>query len=265
MAGSPTPPDKPELSPVQVQTEGNKNANIVAAPDGIPTGKFRAIVIAAGIFWAAHGLAPSPQGLIQMGLTSLPLSEVKIIMATVEFSIAMQYKGIPWDKYDKLSERQLICLEVVTNPVRRGTLHYKLKSVGVSETEYTMWLRNPLFSAMQKELTNAVLTKFTEQLDVALVQGGLDGKLDYIKYIDEKSGRHDPAKKQAIDINQVLMRVVEIIQVQMNAIPDHALKNQILSGIAVGLEALLNPVGASEGLGFAASYRKELKNGNIHE
>ena len=48
--------------------------------------------------------------------------------------------------------------------------------------------------------------------DVALAQQVTQGRLDAIKYADLRSGRYDPGRQQAIDVEYVMRQTIEIIQ-----------------------------------------------------
>jgi hypothetical protein len=234
---------------------------LVEPPVGVSRQDFANVVIAAGAFWTAQGVAPTAQGLVQLGLTSLKLKAVTDIMSTVEFSVAMQSKGVPWDEMDQLTPAQLAALEVMTNPLRGGTHSQRLKAAGCTELEWRMWKKNAVFAAHFKALVKDRFTDNTELIDLAIVQGALSGKLENAKYLDELTGRHDPNKQQAINVQALLIRIVEIVQLS-------GASAEAIANIAQGMQNLVDGMdiaGAKrEPSGLIAQYKKEITNVNVY-
>lgn len=253
-------PEEPEFKPVK-----KAGTLVVEAPVGISTEDFRSTVMGASALWSAYKVAPTAQGLIQLSFCSLPMSKIIKIMQTAEFAIAMGAAGVPWGEHNKLTPRQLACLEVVTNPHRNGTLNTRLKAAGVSEAEYKNWRMNPIFEAQYLMLTKDVLTAWTSDIDTALVQGAINGRLDNIKYVNELTGRHDPNKKAALDVEDVLRSVVNIVQMAVTQISDLTLRQNVINAVAVGVQSLLETAKIAEAApqqketGFINSYKKELR------
>lgn len=212
---------------------------VVSAPVGTSEEDFRSVVMGAAAMWSAYKVTPTSQGLVKFGFCSLHMAAIQRIMTTAEFSIAMGACGVPWGENNKLTPRQLACLEVVTNPHRSGTLNTRLKAAGVTEAEYRNWRQNPIFEAQYAMLTKDVLTAWTSDIDTALVQGAVNGKLENIKYVNELTGRHDPAKRAAMDVEDVLRNVVNIVQTSVQQIKDLQLRQDVINSIAAGVQALL--------------------------
>jgi hypothetical protein len=56
-----------------------------------------------------------------------------------------------------------------------------------------------------------LFAKVQSDVDYQVASGALDGKLDYIKYFNELSGKHDPARRAHQDVQTILNGIVEII------------------------------------------------------
>lgn len=254
-------PDDPEGEEFEFAPVKPKGFMVVEAPVGIPPEEFRSAVLGASAMYAGHQITPTAQGMVQLGFCALPVKRIQKIMESAEFAVAMGAAGVPWNEANKLSPRQLACLEIVTNPTRSGTLNTRLKAAGVSEAEYRMWRLNPVFEAQYVLLTKDILTRWTADIDTALVQGAVNGKLENIKYVNELTGRHDPNKKQSMDVEDVLRNVVNIVQTSVVQIKDLALRQAVINSIAAGVQALLEGSKPSESpvqQTLLAEYKREI-------
>jgi hypothetical protein len=139
------------------------------------------------------------------------MKKIKAILSTEEFSGEMTRQGIYWNEKEALSDRQIIALSIITDPAGKGSLEARLRAAGVSTVEYANWKRNPLFNAHVKRMTVDILSDYEDEINVALVNGALDGKLEHIKFIAELSGKFDPEKKTRMDTQKVVMGILEII------------------------------------------------------
>lgn len=134
-----------------------------------------------------------------------------IVMASAIFKSACYYRGMRKSS-DALSERQRLTIAAVTDYTSRASFDQKLLRLGVSTWEYNAWMNFPPFAQRITKLSQAALKRSESLADVALAQGAVQGKLDFIKYADQRSGKFDPNAQATLDINHVIMQVIEIIQ-----------------------------------------------------
>jgi|SRR5580765_1124706 hypothetical protein len=166
------------------------------------------------------------------------------------FKTACYYRGIRTDDGKPansalagLDERQRLTIAAITDYTSRLTLDGKLKRIGVSAWEYSAWMNYPPFRNKIKELADKSLKHSESLADVALASGAVNGKLDFIKYADLRSGRFDPSARSALDVEYVIRSVMEII---MKHVRDPELLRAIggdLSILAAG--AGMNPESAA--------------------
>ena len=130
---------------------------------------------------------------------------------SVAYKVACYYRGIR-KATEGLNERQRLCIAAVTDYTSRATFHQKLARLGIETWEYNSWMNYPPFRNRVNKLSEKALTRSVALADVALAQGAVQGKLDFIKYADLRSGKFDPNLQVALDVKYVLTQVVEIIQ-----------------------------------------------------
>jgi len=112
---------------------------------------------------------------------------------------------------DGLSGVQMRALSVMTDFTSNLNLQAKLKKAGIAWYEWQGWLNDPTFRAHHDRLANELFKKAQASVDEAVVSGAVNGKLEFIKYFNEISGKHDPARRAHQDVQTILNGIVEII------------------------------------------------------
>ena len=160
------------------------------------------------------GIAPSVPELLanlyraQPQLYTTPVA--KSIFGSEIYRAAIIYRGIQ-DGHG-LTNKQMLALRAATNHLSRYSLDSKLKRIGVTQSEYRAWLRYAPFKKKLDELSRNALADAESAGDVALAQQVTQGRLEAIKYADLRSGKYDPGRQQAIDVEYVMRQTIEIIQ-----------------------------------------------------
>lgn len=180
-------------------------------PAQFPKDKFRSVVMAAGLVWQSYKTIPTAELIQHNVLRSFTLKEIRDIQSTEEFASEMTRKGIAWTNFSPLSDRQIAALEALSDPLQGGTPEQKLKRLGITTREYNMWKRDKLFSTHLRLLAEETLSSFDGEIGTALVNKALGGNLEHIKYLNEITGRYNPAAEQAREINSVIQDILEII------------------------------------------------------
>lgn len=134
-----------------------------------------------------------------------------------------------------LHPRQLLALSIMTDVSSRMTLKTRLSRAGIDEREWQNWLRNEQFRNKFEKISREVFIKSQSSIDLQVASGALDGKLEFIKYYNEITGRFDPKTRSRQDIQQVLQAVVEIIT---RNVTDPVILNRISSELQMQLNAL---------------------------
>lgn len=135
-----------------------------------------------------------------------------------------------------LSSRQMLALTQLTDVTNKTPLSIRLKRLGISPQEFNNWMRNSNFRSKYDAISKELFIKAQSSIDVQLASGALEGRLEFIKYYNEVSGRHDPNKKSKQDIEFLMREVVEIIT---RNVTDSATLNRIsaeLGALLVKLE-----------------------------
>ena len=132
-------------------------------------------------------------------------------MSSEAFKTAAYYRGIR-KVNDGLNPRQQLCIAAVTDYTSRASFDQKLARLGIQSWEFNAWMNFPPFRTRVERLSAKALKHSESLADVALAQGASQGKLEFIKYADLRSGKFDPLAQQSLDVTYVIKQVVEIIQ-----------------------------------------------------
>ena len=145
------------------------------------------------------------------------LSEKKIVSVVTshQFLVRMSQRGITWSSkkriLEELTPEQVAAITVITDPTLKLDLRARLKRAGIPYSVYRNWLRNPAFSQIVKSTAEMTLEDHLPDFHTKIVERGLSGDLNAIKFAYELTGRHDPAKQQMVDLNRMVMLLLEVI------------------------------------------------------
>ena len=124
------------------------------------------------------------------------------------------------------------------DPTDPRALTELLKEQGVDLRTWNGWLADPMFGAYVRDRSAAVFGQRAHEVDIALMRRAFGGDTAAIKLILELQGRIKTGG-DTVDVNMVLARVVEIIQVE---VADQA----AVLRIAERLEALAHAAAAGK-------------------
>lgn len=201
----------------------------------------RHVATAAYLAWTVNKRLPSATEIrMYAGGDESKIAEVT---KTPVFADAMRALGVPWGSDGGLTAPQMLALQVLTNPTDRRDLKVKLKSVGVTYAQYRAWMNQPSFSQYLHKITEDALTQHIPDFNRALIEKGLKGDLNTIKYINELNGRHDPNKQAVADLKSIVSQLLEII---MSEVTDEAQLNRIASKfqLVLGTSTIKGEIGA---------------------
>lgn len=141
---------------------------------------------------------------------SLSLKLIEKTMATPQFRNMLILRGVI-NETDGLSGEQLRALTLMADVSSNLSLDAKLKKALIPPYKWQAWLNDPKFRAHHDRLANELFRKMQADVDTQVVQGAVAGKLEYIKYYNELSGKHDPNRRAHQDVQTILDGIVEII------------------------------------------------------
>lgn len=202
----------------------NEVLKVVAPPVGIPTDQFRDVCNALVWNWyhSKGSAAITPENLSRYTKAGKPLSIIKKVMESPAFADFAARRGISLSDHDKLDERQLLALQVISDISSKGTLKYRLNKIGVSWFEYQAWLKNPSFAAAQRKISEDSIKEAIPLAKMKLAEKSADGQMDAIKYMFEISGEHDPNKRQILDVQALMRAIVDVLSKHLAPTPDLA-------------------------------------------
>jgi hypothetical protein len=179
-------------------------------PTGIDPQKFSNVVSAAyTAYVGARGTIPTVNEIAEYCRHSK--KTIAKIVDTPEFKFAIKARGVNWENESGLTTKQMLALTVVTNPSDRRDLRQKLRSIGATHVEYQAWLREPLFRRKIDELSERMLGDNMANVHQALVNKASGGDTRAIQLYYELTGRHDPAARQVIEMQNIIRLLLEVI------------------------------------------------------
>lgn len=160
--------------------------------------------------WTSKREVPSLETVARK--TFFGVADVKRIFESKDFGEAARRMGIPFDVApDGLTGKQMLALQVLTNPTDKRDLKTKLKGIGATYAEYRAWLQQPVFSGYINQTSEGLLTDHLPDILTKLTERAMAGDLKAIQYVNELNGRHDPNKQKVAELESVVQSLLEII------------------------------------------------------
>jgi hypothetical protein len=146
-----------------------------------------------------------------------------------------------------LSREQLIVANMLLNIADKTSTREKLKMVGVKPATYQTWMNDPVFVNYLKVRSEKLFNTTDTDAYLSVSQGVRDGDFQYTKLFLEMRGTYNPRVQVDVNIEQVLIRVVDIVA-------RHVDDPVVLENIATEIENLASnkrnaiPVSSTVGL-----------------
>lgn len=143
-------------------------------------------------FWRdSFAFKPFREALVLRGISEKLLnSESNTILTPLQFLLV----NTLLDTNDKRAERVV------------------LKDLGIKSSLYEAWKRDPAFSSYFRQRTEVMLGDGIGEANRALIENVRSGDLGAIKYIHALTGRFNEKSNDAINVESVMIRILEIIQ-----------------------------------------------------
>lgn len=210
-------------------------AKPIQTPIGILRKDFTDIVEAAVLHHQlTAGMSPLSVDIVKTYCPRLAKRLIEKALGTKEFRSMMVLRGVIRES-DGLSGEQMRALSVLTDVTSNLKLVDKLKRAGVPWYKWQAWMNDPLFRAHHDKLAGDLFSKMQSAVDEAVVSGALDNKLEFIKYYNEISGKHDPARRAHQDVQQILDSIVDIIT---RNVKDPVVLQQISAELSAALSVM---------------------------
>jgi hypothetical protein len=172
---------------------------------------------------------------IQLVLKKPPTpKEVDEFLENDETIKSLDERGIvpPWSlKFNPtgLTTEQLAVVAVLNNPKDRRSDSKKLNDLGISNRKFAGWSHDKIFSAYMKKSANNLLENMEAEAHMGLLSAVRNNNLPAIKLYFEMTGRYNPAYENQVNLQQLMVRVIEIIE-------KHVQDPEALMGIAADLQ-----------------------------
>lgn len=187
------------------------NAKPIITPPGTLRKDFVAIIEASVlIHQLSAGMTAITSREIKAHVPRLTLSVIEKCMQSKQYHNMMVLRGVI-NEADGLSGEQMRALSIMTDTASNLNLTAKLKKAGIPWYKWQAWQNDPLFRAHHDRLANELFKKAQASVDEAVVTGATAGKLEFIKYFNEISGKHDPQRRAHQDVQTILNGIVEIV------------------------------------------------------
>lgn len=121
----------------------------------------------------------------------------------------------------RLTDTQLAAANLVLNFMDRRSPPQKLKSLGVTPTEWQGWLKQPAFADYLKHRTGETLDANTHEAHLGLLKAVERGDASALKLYYEITGAYKQNENPAVNLQLVVSLLIEVIE---KNIPDPAVK-----------------------------------------
>lgn len=193
---------------LQIVTDGR----VVYSP--IPTRmdplEFRHIVAAIDMLYRRNGVLPNESEV--MATWPFKKKTVQAAFLSDELKAALSLRGIEWEPRNGLTQQQLNVMLMMQNPGDSRSTRAKLESVGLSETTWRAWMRNPLFKAQMEQQAEHNLGDSVQMALNKLIANAEAGDNRAIEKILEISGRWNPQQQEVQNARQVLTIFMEALE-----------------------------------------------------
>lgn len=205
----------------------DKSSRVVIPPvktEGAPNMELAMAETVNGLWLSGNGKLPEYAELLRYWPKEWSEDEIVKVLGSRSFYLRMSRRGVMWPEnwspqlhnisqmYTRLTPQQVIAMQVVTDPTDKRSLGAKLKQVGINQTVWRAWLRNPVFAEAVRRTSEHLLQDTIAVAHTRLAQKVDAGDISAIKTLYEVSGRHDPNKQQMLDFAKVISLVLEVMQ-----------------------------------------------------
>ena len=183
-------------------------------------------------YWELTGKVPRPDELFKMFPgTYASVAEVAKLFNVRELQIKVAFRGVKWHQ-PAVTWDELLLIEAVMDPGKRGTLTTRLRGTGCSYARWRKLMRNKAFSQVVADYGSSILQDNIPDIKRSLFSATERGDVNAIKFALELTGEYDPNAKNTMATEAVLQAVVSIIT-------KHVQDPDTLNRIALEMQSLM--------------------------
>jgi hypothetical protein len=187
------------------------------APPGVPRQLFIDVVRAACLIHRVTGGDRSnsewldPKAIKTYLPTRVPIATVEKITRSTNFQQALILRGVTSPADGILTGEQLRGLAALSDVTTHLSLESRLKRADIPKYKWDAWMNNTVFRAAHDKIAHDIFVAAQSSIDTQVVSGALSGKLEFIKYYNEITGRYSPGRRAHADVQSILNDIIEIV------------------------------------------------------
>lgn len=205
------------VSPIAQRAANNKR--IVG---GVDNADVEIVLAAVHILWMMGGNKLPTVSDICKRAANVDPDDVDKILRHKRFRLMALGRGIQWpDNWNAaehngamlrshLRPEQAQVLALVLEPTKES-FQAKLRRAGINAATWMAWLNEPMFSEAVRVSSENMLGASQAAVHASVVSGASAGNVQAQRLYYELTGRHDPAKQQMQDLNNVVRLLLEVI------------------------------------------------------
>lgn len=196
---------------IQVVGRADQSVRPIAVPEGVTKGLFYKVVAAYDSLFRAGGVRPDVRDVVRL-IPNTKRGAVSKVLLTAEFAEAMSLRGIGFIETDGLAPQQSAVLNILEDFSDARSLTAKLKSAGVSRTQFNGWLKDPLFRDLYEKRIESQLRDAHLPALSTLMTASENGDAKAAEKILEINGRYSTQNAELQNARAVVQSLVEAIQ-----------------------------------------------------
>lgn len=217
----------------------------------------------------------------------IPVKDFEQAFKKPAFRDALTERGVVFERISPYADNakwisksltpiQLLAANSLLDLTDTRTNKKKLQDLGITTAKYNAWLKDPVFKDYLSARAKQLIGDNEHEVDLALLDRVRSGDMKAISYYNEFTGRYTPASSRQtpnangnIDVQVILVRVIEIINEEVQDPKEIlAISNRLRSLIGANNMANALMLGEDEPIEIPEVVQvreipKELANGNI--
>lgn len=140
------------------------------------------------------------------------LTEVRKIEQ--KLSPYLDARGIRNRKSGRLTDKQLAAIHLLVNFIDKRSQDTKLRSIGVTPTQWQGWCKDPVFMAYYRFMTDDMLEVNISAVNNGLIKAAENGNTRAAQFVYEVTGRYQKDSPVA-NVQVLIVSLIEIIQMHV--------------------------------------------------
>lgn len=163
--------------------------------------------------FAAQTGNPPTDAQVKARFNNITESDLKAFKQNSLVQKSFKHRGITYPSAsDVLTDNQMHAISVMCDPYDRRSDEKKLRDIGVTTRQWSMWLLDDEFARYLNDRAEKLLERTTFEAHKGVLKGARNGNVAAAKLHYEITGRYRPNEEQQIDVRRILHTFIEIIQ-----------------------------------------------------